>query len=233
MTDTAINIQTSKYVEDNVSTDILGKLDKYFSYIFFGSNWDITRYRGRDITDGYTATNRNAKCGGSGYELWDWMQDHQISNGVDLLVIDGDRWAYDSAGCGGGSSASVSVDDDSIANVADPGTGNSYLIGDGTEQKGEKEISTALMEAGHCWGCDHEDGISHADNENDRDCVSPMMGNYASSKAGSWNNCGDQVRYNGWSNERRYCAYTDCAAKDIPNSDGVRHYSQSHLASTV
>lgn len=229
MTDTKISVQTSAYVEDNVSGDILSKLDTYLSYIFYGSDWDITRYYGRDITDAYTGTNRDAACGESGYQLWDWMQDNQISSGVDLLVIYGPRWANDSPGCGGGSSAYVSVDDDSIANVADPGTGNSYLIGDGTEEKGEKEISTALMEAGHCWGCEHDDGISHADNDDDRDCVSPMMGNYADDKAGSYNNCGDQIRHYGWSNQRRYCAYTDCAAQSIPSSDGVRHYSRSFL----
>lgn len=85
------------------------------------------------------------------------------------------------------------------------------------------------MEVGHCWGCDHEDGISHADNDDDRDCVSPMLGNYADDKAGSYNNCGDQIRHNGWSNERRYEAYTDCAASAIPSSSGVIHYSSSFL----
>lgn len=233
MTQTNISVQTSAYVEANVSSDLLIQMEDYISHFYYGSDWDTTQYRGRDITDAYTATDRDADCGESGYQLWDWMQDNQVTDGVDLLVIWGPRWANDYPGCGGGSSAYVSINDDSIANVADPWTNNYYLIGDGFEEKGEREISTALMEVGHCWGCDHEDGISHADNDDDRDCVTPMLGNYADDKAGSTNNCGDQIRHNGWANQRRYSAYTDCAANEIPSSSGVRHYSSSHLADQV
>ena len=234
MTDTKIEIQTSKHVENNVSTGILDKLYSYFTHIFYGNSWDIARNRGRDISNGYKKTNGNANCGGSNYELWDWMQDNQVSGGVDLLVIDGDRWSNDSPGCGGGSSAYVSVNDGSIANVADPSTGNSYLIGDGTEGKGEREISTALMEVGHCWNVAHDDGISILDLDSPaRDCVSPMIGNYASRKDGSLNNCDYEIKYNDYSIERRFCAYTDCAAQNIPNSDGIKHYSHSELAGGV
>lgn len=230
MTDTKIDVQTSQVVEDNVSDDVLSTVEAYMNHVFYGSDWDVTVTRGRYMEGAWEDTDGDAGCGGDAYQLWDWMQDNQVSSGVDLLLIWGPRWNNESPGCGGASSAYVSIDDGSIGNVADPNTGNNFLIGDGSEEKGEKEISTALMEAGHCWGVGHDDGWSTADPDTNTDYVTPMMGNYASRKAGSRNNCDDQIRYSGYSTERRFEAYTDCAAQNLPSADQVKHYSTDTLA---
>jgi len=161
------------------------------------------------------------------------MQENQVSDGVDLLFIAHSEWENVSPGCGGGSSAYVAVDDDSIVNVADPNTGNNYLIGDGSESKGEKEISTMLMEVAHCYGADHDDGFSVNDEDDNRDIVTPMLGNYASDDlsnaddAGNTNNCETSIDYKGHDTERRAEGYSDCASKDIP--DGVKDYSKSSI----
>jgi len=143
------------------------RIHQCIDHVFHGSEWTSWGWRGRDLSDARSETDSTADCGGD-YGLWDWRQNNQSTDGVDLLFIRESEWDASAKGCGGGSSAWISCSDSDIQSVedtAESNTGKNCLIGAGSESDGPYAISIALVKTGHCWRVGHDQGCSTADSD--------------------------------------------------------------------